>query len=140
MVMNSWNDDGVVNLPWMYPETVPQVREAICLRYRLMPYLYTQMWRASRDGIPAVRPLLYDFPQDAAAIARRALREQHQRPALRQRGPGGAQHRAHRLAAAVAVDRDQAIEALCLTPDGDGEQLFFWGCFFMFTSFPKFCP
>lgn len=69
MVMNSWNDDGVVNLPWMHPEMVPQVRQAISLRYRLMPYLYTQMWRASRDGIPAVRPLLYDFPQDAAATA-----------------------------------------------------------------------
>lgn len=67
MVMNSWNDDGVVNLPWMYPEMVPQVRQAIALRYRLMPYLYTLMWRASRDGIPAVRPLLYDFPQDSVA-------------------------------------------------------------------------
>jgi alpha-glucosidase len=26
------------------------------------------MWRASRDGTPAVRPLLWDFPQDAAAV------------------------------------------------------------------------
>lgn len=69
MVMNSWNDDGVVNLPWMYPEMVPQVREAIALRYRLMPYLYTLMWRASRDGTPAIRPLLWDFPQDATAVA-----------------------------------------------------------------------
>lgn len=68
MVMNSWNDDGVVNLPWLYPEMVPQVRQAISLRYRLMPYLYTLMWRASRDGIPAVRPLLYDFPQDPVAV------------------------------------------------------------------------
>lgn len=68
MVMNSWNDDGVVNLPWMYPEMVPQVRQAISLRYRLMPYLYTQMWRASRDGTPAVRPPLYDFPQDPRAV------------------------------------------------------------------------
>lgn len=66
MVMNSWNDDGVVNLPWMYPDVVPQVREAIGLRYRLMPYLYTQMWRASRDNEPAVRPLFYDFPDDSA--------------------------------------------------------------------------
>lgn len=68
MVMNSWNDDGVVNLPWMYPEMVPQVRQAIALRYRLMPYLYTLMWRASRDGAPAVRPLLYDFPKDPIAV------------------------------------------------------------------------
>jgi alpha-glucosidase len=31
-----------------------------------MPYLYTQMWRASRDHEPAVRPLFYDFPDDPA--------------------------------------------------------------------------
>lgn len=67
MVMNSWNDDGVVNLPWMHPQVIPQVRAAIQLRYRLMPYLYTQMWRASRDNVPAVRPLFYDFPADPAA-------------------------------------------------------------------------
>jgi alpha-glucosidase len=64
MVMNSWNDDGIVTLPWMYPEVIPQVRAAIGLRYRLMPYLYTRMWRASRDSEPAVRPLFYDFPND----------------------------------------------------------------------------
>ncbi|MDB5501331.1 MAG: alpha-glucosidase [Tardiphaga sp.] len=68
-VMNSWNDNGVVNLPWMHPEVIPQVREAVQFRYRLMPYLYTAMWRASRDDEPVVRPLLYDFPGDAAAIA-----------------------------------------------------------------------
>ncbi|SEF83340.1 glycoside hydrolase family 31 protein [Bosea lathyri] len=67
MVMNSWNDDGVVNLPWMHEAVIPQVREAIALRYRLMPYLYTQMWRASRDNQPAVRPLFYDFPDDPVA-------------------------------------------------------------------------
>ena len=50
-------------------QAAPQVREAICLRYRLMPYLYTLMWRASRDGTPAIRPLLWDFPQDATATA-----------------------------------------------------------------------
>jgi alpha-glucosidase len=45
------------------------VREAIELRYALMPYLYTQMWRASRDNEPAVRPLFYDFPDDGAIHA-----------------------------------------------------------------------
>ena len=69
MVMNSWNDDGVVNLPWMHERVIPQVREAIALRYALMPYLYTQMWRASRDNEPAVRPLFYDFPDDGAIHA-----------------------------------------------------------------------
>lgn len=66
-VMNSWNDDGVTTLPWMYPQVIPQVREAIRLRYRLMPYLYTQLWRASRDDVPVVQPLFFAFPLDEAA-------------------------------------------------------------------------
>jgi alpha-glucosidase len=67
MVMNSWNDDSAVNLPWMHLGVLPQVRAAIALRYRLMPYLYTAMWKASRDHEPAVRPLLWDFPDDPVA-------------------------------------------------------------------------
>jgi alpha-glucosidase len=66
-VMNSWKDNGVVNLPWMHEAVIPQVREAIQLRYKLMPYLYTQMWRASLLNEPVVRPLFYDFPDDPSA-------------------------------------------------------------------------
>ena len=67
-VMNSWKDNGIVNLPWMHESVIPQVRDAITLRYRLMPYLYTQMWRASRENEPVVRPLFYDFPDDRSAL------------------------------------------------------------------------
>lgn len=67
-VMNSWKESGIVNLPWMYESVVPEVREAITLRYRLMPYLYTQMWQASRMNEPVVRPLLYDFRDDPSAL------------------------------------------------------------------------
>jgi len=66
-VMNSWKDNGVVNLPWMHEAVIPQVREAIQLRYQLMPYLYTQMWRASLLNEPVVRPLFFDFPDDRSA-------------------------------------------------------------------------
>ena len=68
-VMNSWKDDGIVNLPWMHESVIPQVRGAMTLRYRLMPYIYTQMWRASRRNEPVVRPLFYDFPNDRQAIS-----------------------------------------------------------------------
>jgi alpha-glucosidase len=51
----------------MHEAVIPQVREAIGLRYRLMPYLYTRMWRASQANEPVVRPLLYDFPADRLA-------------------------------------------------------------------------
>jgi alpha-glucosidase len=68
MVMNSWKDSGIVNLPWMHESVIPQVRDTMTLRYRLMPYLYTQMWRASHENEPVVRPLFYDFPDDRAAL------------------------------------------------------------------------
>lgn len=66
-VMNSWKEDGVVTLPWMHPEVLHHVREVMRLRYRLMPYLYALMWRASAVGEPPLRPLFYDFPGDRAA-------------------------------------------------------------------------
>ena len=37
-------------------------RSAIELRYRLLPYIYTEFREASRDGLPLLRPLLLDFP------------------------------------------------------------------------------
>jgi alpha-glucosidase len=62
--IHSWNDDGTVNEPWMYPEITPQVRELIRLRYRLMPYLYDLVWRYHQAFEPIVRPTYHDFPDD----------------------------------------------------------------------------
>jgi alpha-glucosidase len=67
-VMNSWKANGIVNLPWMHESVIPQVRDVMTLRYRLMPYLYTQMWRATRENEPVVRPLFYDFPDDPSSL------------------------------------------------------------------------
>lgn len=67
MVMNSWKANGIVNTPWMHPEVLPQVRATMDLRHSLIPYLYTQMWRAAVDDVPPVRPLLWDFAADPAA-------------------------------------------------------------------------
>ncbi|GAB4571438.1 MAG: glycoside hydrolase family 31 protein [Anaerolineae bacterium] len=55
---------GQATEPWMYPETLPLVREALRLRYRLIPYLYTLLAESSRTGQPIMRPLVYHFPHD----------------------------------------------------------------------------
>ena len=39
-------------------------RKAVGVRYRLLDYLYTALWRASRDGEPVVRPLWFAWPGD----------------------------------------------------------------------------
>ncbi|SLN59534.1 Alpha-xylosidase [Pseudoruegeria aquimaris] len=63
--IHSWNDDATSNVPWMHPELAGEVKAAIHLRYRLMPYLYTQLYRAVTEGAPILRPRFYDFPADA---------------------------------------------------------------------------
>ncbi|ETX28053.1 TIM-barrel domain-containing protein [Roseivivax isoporae] len=65
--IHSWNDDGTVNEPWMYPEVLPQIRDALALRYRLLPYLYTCLRQAVAEGEPMLRPLFLDHPDDPAA-------------------------------------------------------------------------
>ena len=63
-VMNSANDDNTVTQPFMYPEILPLVREAFALRYAMLPYLYSLMYEASVDGLPVMRPLFVEFPDD----------------------------------------------------------------------------
>ncbi len=67
--IHSWNDDHTVNEPWMYPAVTPAIREAIALRYRLLPYLYTLLWQAHQDDEPMLRPTFLDHEQDAQTFA-----------------------------------------------------------------------
>jgi alpha-glucosidase len=67
-IMNSWKADGRTTTPWLHPEATPLIREAIRLRYRLLPYLYTQYWRAHGFGEPILRPTFYEFEDDDRAF------------------------------------------------------------------------
>ncbi|MCG8707958.1 glycoside hydrolase family 31 protein [Brenneria sp. 4F2] len=67
--IHSWNDDHTVNEPWMYPEATPAIRNAIALRYRLLPYLYTLFWRASAEDEPMLRPTFLDHEHDETTFA-----------------------------------------------------------------------
>lgn len=53
--------------PWSYG-VVNEVenRKIIELRYRLLPTIYNEMQKASATGVPAMRPLFLEFPDDAA--------------------------------------------------------------------------
>lgn len=64
--INSANTDNTVTQPWMYAEHLPHVREAYALRYRMLPYLYSLMYEASVNGMPVMRPLFLEFPEDKA--------------------------------------------------------------------------
>jgi alpha-glucosidase len=62
--IHSWNDDATVNEPWMYPEVTPMIRDAMKLRYQLMPYLYDLLWKAHADDQPILRPTFLDHEHD----------------------------------------------------------------------------
>ncbi|QDB79208.1 DUF4968 domain-containing protein [Georgenia wutianyii] len=62
--IHSVNSDNTVTEPWMFASHTPYVRDAIKLRYRLFPYLYSLMARAHRTGLPIMEPLVSAFQDD----------------------------------------------------------------------------
>jgi alpha-D-xyloside xylohydrolase len=51
--------------PWEYGEEFEaDFRQAIELRYQLMPYIYEQAKQCSAAGHPMLRPLFFEFPDD----------------------------------------------------------------------------
>ncbi|KAI8079342.1 glycosyl hydrolases family 31-domain-containing protein [Thamnidium elegans] len=63
--IHSWNSDGSITEPWMFPEVLPTIRAALQFRYRIIPYLYTlYVSLVFRKGEPLVRPVFYDHQHD----------------------------------------------------------------------------
>ncbi|PLX32010.1 MAG: hypothetical protein C0600_03995 [Ignavibacteria bacterium] len=56
--------------PWSFGEwTEDVVRNYLNMRYELLPYLYTEFRRASQTGDPFMRPLFYDYQDDAECFS-----------------------------------------------------------------------
>lgn len=56
---------GGDNEVWSFgEENTPVLSDLIKLRYRLIPYIKAQMDIASRDGIPVMRPMFLEYPDD----------------------------------------------------------------------------
>nr|WP_240688971.1 glycoside hydrolase family 31 protein [Ammoniphilus sp. YIM 78166] len=62
--IHSWNDDGTVNVPWMYPEATKYIRTLIKFRSKFTPYIYQLLYQAHKDNEPMVKPTFYDFESD----------------------------------------------------------------------------
>ncbi|MEJ5199787.1 MAG: TIM-barrel domain-containing protein, partial [Anaerolineae bacterium] len=59
---------GGPNEVWSFgEEAYAIIRELLFLRERLRPYIMAQMRLASAAGVPPMRPLFFDFPNDAEA-------------------------------------------------------------------------
>jgi alpha-glucosidase len=56
--------------PWSFGWQFEAInKRAIELRYELLPYVYNVMQQASETGVPALRPLFLEFPDDERAAA-----------------------------------------------------------------------
>jgi alpha-D-xyloside xylohydrolase len=63
-----WDASGGPNEIWSYGEEAYEIiRSVVLLRERIRPYLHEQMSLASTEGLPPMRPLFVDFPDDEAA-------------------------------------------------------------------------
>lgn len=57
--------------PWSFgPEIEKICQEFLTLRYRLLPYIYNQFYQANRYGLPLMRPLILERPDDPEAARR----------------------------------------------------------------------
>ena len=51
--------------PWSYGAAFEAInKKSIELRYKLLPYLYTQFQASTLNGLPIMRPLMLEFPSD----------------------------------------------------------------------------
>jgi len=57
--------------PWIFGEEwTMRIRNAIWMRYKILPYLYTLFQQAHELGTPIMRPLWYEFPMSSELITR----------------------------------------------------------------------
>lgn len=57
--------------PWKYGQKVEDnMRKMLNLRYRLLPYIYSEAWQVTKNGSTLMRPMVMDFNGDTAAINR----------------------------------------------------------------------
>lgn len=63
-------DTGAENEAWSFgDEAYAIIKELLSLRERLRPYIEEQMQLASKTGVPPMRPLFFDFPEDNECVS-----------------------------------------------------------------------
>lgn len=61
---NHNDDTSISQEPYVWPIVASAARKAIGIRYSLLDYFYTAMWRQSSTGTPSLRPLFFFYPKD----------------------------------------------------------------------------
>ena len=54
--------------PWCYDDTITDyMRDLIKLRYKMLPYIYSTAYQTYQDGVPMMRPMMLENPEDKKA-------------------------------------------------------------------------
>jgi len=57
--------------PWLFSAgEMKLIRDAIRTRYSFLPFWYTQFYEHELTGVPVMRPLWYEFPEDEGSYGR----------------------------------------------------------------------
>lgn len=63
-MINAWNSSGECE-PWAKGEEAEAIfKKYADLRMRLIPYIYSGFWKARETGVPFIRGLVVDYPDD----------------------------------------------------------------------------
>ncbi|VDD95288.1 unnamed protein product [Enterobius vermicularis] len=65
---NHASREGVPQDPGLWPDVATAAREALMLRYKLLPYLYSLLYNAHLYGGMVARPLYFSHPKDETAM------------------------------------------------------------------------
>jgi alpha-glucosidase len=60
---HSTKDQRIVRYPWAFPDHMFIMRDAIRLRYDLLPYIYNASRENYDTGVAMCRPMYYDYPE-----------------------------------------------------------------------------
>ena len=61
------NNFSSYKMPWLWgPKFIELHRYYSSLRARLIPYLYSELWQTTQNGLPFLRPLPLEFQDDSA--------------------------------------------------------------------------
>lgn len=64
---HSTKDNRIVRYPWAFPQHQFQMRDAMQLRYALVPYIYNAARENYDTGVGMCRPMYYEYPETAKA-------------------------------------------------------------------------